>query len=50
MCAACAVTAVAAASGTRSWLQARGWLSPRGLRVASAVLLFASLAVMGVRP
>jgi hypothetical protein len=32
MCAGCAMTAMASASGARAWLQSRGWLSPRALR------------------
>jgi hypothetical protein len=32
MCAGCAMTALASASGARAWLQSRGRLSPRALR------------------
>jgi hypothetical protein len=32
MCAGCAMTAMASASGARAWLQSRGWLSPSTLR------------------
>lgn len=48
MCAACAVTAVAAASGARAYLQPR--LTPRMLKIATAVLLFGAFAVIGVNP
>ena len=34
MCAGCAITAAAAASGFRAWMQTRrfGWLTPRRMR------------------
>jgi hypothetical protein len=46
MCAACAMAAMAGASGTRSWLQAQHatWLTPRRMRVAT-VTLFTAAAI-----
>ena len=46
MCATCAFTAAAGASGLRVWLQTRGWtwLTPRRLRrltIAAVVAAFA---------
>jgi hypothetical protein len=45
MCAQCAIVAAAAASGTRSWLAAHGfgWMTPRRLKAATAILLAAGL-------
>ena len=50
MCATCAFTAAAGASGLRVWLQTRtwGWLTPRRLRritVASVIAAFAGMTI-----
>lgn len=50
MCATCAFTAAAGASGFRVWLQTRtwGWLTPRRLRrltIASVIAAFAGATV-----
>jgi hypothetical protein len=44
MCAACAMAAMAGASGARSWLQARHetWLTPRRMKVATASIFAAA--------
>jgi hypothetical protein len=46
MCAACAMAAMAGASGARVWLQARHetWLTPRRMKVAT-VSVFAAAAI-----
>jgi len=46
MCAACAMAAMAGATGARSWLQARHdtWLTPRRMKVAT-VSVFAAAAI-----
>jgi hypothetical protein len=46
MCGACALAAMAGASGARSWLQAQHatWLTPRRMKVAT-VSLFAAATV-----
>jgi hypothetical protein len=51
MCSACAMTAVAAASGTRAWLAAHrmAWLTPRRLRMITIGLAVAALVVSSVR-
>ena len=33
------MTAASAASGTRAWLQSRGWLSPRRMRAITIALM-----------
>jgi hypothetical protein len=53
MCAQCmsaAVTAGAAATGLRAWLaaKARPWLSPRALKVVTAVLLAGAVVASGL--
>jgi hypothetical protein len=44
MCAACAMAAMAGASGARSWLQARHetWLTERRLKAATAAIFVAA--------
>jgi hypothetical protein len=49
MCSMCAAAAVAAASGTRSWLATQSWLTPRLLRVVTISLAVVALAVSSVR-
>jgi len=51
MCSACAATAIAAASGTRSWLRAQDWmwLTPRRLRAFTITLAVVALLVSSVR-
>ena len=46
MCAACAMAAMAGASGARSWLQARHetWMTPGRMKVATASI-FAAAAI-----
>jgi hypothetical protein len=48
MCAGCAITAAAAATGTRSWLQSRGLLSRKHLRRATIALCAVALGVSSV--
>jgi hypothetical protein len=50
MCAGCAITAAAGASGTRAWLQTRdwSWLTPRRLRRVTIGLCAGALAVSTV--
>jgi hypothetical protein len=50
MCATCAMTALAGASGFRAWLQNRGWswLTPKRLKRATAVAFIAAIAVSSV--
>ena len=50
MCAACAITAAAGASGARAWLQTRdwSWLTPRRLRRVTIALCAGALAVSTV--
>jgi hypothetical protein len=57
MCAACAIAAMAGASGARSWLQAHHetWLTPRRMKVATASIFTAaaigsSVAIKGSTP
>jgi hypothetical protein len=57
MCAACAIAAMAGASGARSWLQAHHetWLTPRRMKVATASIFAAaaigsSVAIKGSTP
>jgi hypothetical protein len=47
MCAACAMAAMAGATGARSWLQARHktWLTPRRIRLMTAMIF--AVAVIG---
>jgi hypothetical protein len=49
-CMASAMAAVGGAAGTRSWLSARhfSWLTPRRLRMATAVLMAAALLASSV--
>jgi hypothetical protein len=51
MCSACAATAIAAASGTRTWLRAQGWawLTPRRLRAITITLAVLAVLVPSVR-
>jgi len=46
MCAACAMAAMAGASGARSWLQAQHttWLTPKRMRAAT-ITLFTAAAI-----
>ncbi len=57
MCAGCAITAAASATGFRSWLQSRGfrWLTPRRLRALtvgamSAAALVSTVGLSGSTP
>jgi hypothetical protein len=45
MCAACAMAAMAGATGARSWLQARHetWLTPRRMKVATGSIFAAAI-------
>jgi hypothetical protein len=47
MCAGCAMSALAGASGVRAWLQSRGWgfLTPQRLRRATVALFVAATLV-----
>jgi hypothetical protein len=49
-CMASAMAAVGGAAGTRSWLSARrfSWLTPRRMRMATAVLMAAALLASSV--
>jgi hypothetical protein len=53
MCAACAMAAMAGASGARSWLQARHktWLTPRRMRLMTGMIfaLALILSTVGLR-
>ena len=50
-CYATAATAVGGASGMRAWVAARSprWLTPRRMRVLTAVLLTIAVLASGVR-
>jgi hypothetical protein len=50
MCAACAMAAVAGASGARTWLQTRRvtWLTPRLLKMVTVALFAVAFAVSSV--
>jgi hypothetical protein len=50
MCAGCAITAMAGASGARSWLQAHHstWLTPKRMRLATATLFVLAIGVSSV--
>jgi hypothetical protein len=50
VCAQCAILAASAATGTRSWIAARGfvWMTPRRLKRVTVALLGAALAVSSV--
>jgi hypothetical protein len=50
MCAGCAITAMAGASGARSWLQAHHatWLTPKRMRLATATLFVLAAGVSSV--
>lgn len=50
MCAACAMAAMAGASGTRSWLQARHltWLTPARMRRVTVALFVAGTLMSSV--
>ncbi len=50
MCAGCAMTAMAGASGARAWLQSQGWtwLTPRRLRRATIGLFVVATLVSTV--
>jgi len=50
MCAGCVMAAMAGASGVRSWLQNHhmGWLTPKRLRAATAVLFVAAFGISSV--
>jgi hypothetical protein len=50
MCAGCAITAAASATGFRSWLQSRGfgWLTPRRLRALTIAAMSAAALVSTV--
>ncbi len=45
MCAGCAMTAAAGASGARAWLQAHGGLGRRGMRFVTVGLIAGALGV-----
>jgi hypothetical protein len=47
VCAACAMTAAAGATGVRTWLQTRGWawLTPKRLKHATVVTFVAATLV-----
>jgi hypothetical protein len=50
MCAACAMTAAAGATGVRTWLQTRGWswLTPKRLKRATIAAFIAATIVSSV--
>lgn len=50
MCAACAMTAAAGATGVRTWLQTRGWswLTPKRLKRATIAAFVAATIVSSV--
>jgi hypothetical protein len=50
VCAACAITAAAGATGVRTWLQTRGWtwLTPARLKRATIVAFMAAAIVSSV--
>jgi hypothetical protein len=57
MCAACAMAAMAGASGARAWLQARHetWLTPRRMKIATvgiftAAALGSTVGLKGTTP
>jgi len=50
MCAACAIAAASAATGTRTWLQNHGfrWLTPRRLRALTIAMVAGAAIVSSV--
>jgi hypothetical protein len=48
MCAGCAMTAMASASGARAWLQTKGWLSPLALRRVTVAAFAVAVTVSTV--